>query len=65
MKKVMEMKECSKLCKWVDGMVPSESKGWCFSGPMKSSMEMDMEEPTMIRKSSMYLIFVGNHGEDV
>uniref|UniRef100_A0A2C9W8E2 Uncharacterized protein n=1 Tax=Manihot esculenta TaxID=3983 RepID=A0A2C9W8E2_MANES len=47
-------------------MVPSESKGWCLSGPMKSSMEMEMELPAMIKKSSKCLTFeVGNQAEEM
>ncbi|WZZ47773.1 hypothetical protein YC2023_044032 [Brassica napus] len=38
----MEMKECSKLWRWFDGMVPSESKGWCFLGQPKSSIDINL-----------------------
>ena len=43
------------------GMVPSSSKGWCFSGDMKSSIAMKADEPPMINKGSKYLnLEVGN-----
>ncbi|GAU20114.1 hypothetical protein TSUD_140140 [Trifolium subterraneum] len=37
----MEIEACSKLWRWFEGIVPSGSKGWCRSGPMKSSIEID------------------------
>ena len=59
-----EIEECSKLWRWLEGMVPSGSKGWCLSGPMKSSMETEAEQAAMMRISSMYLVGleVGNQG---
>lgn len=66
MKKVREMEECSKLWRWLEGMVPSESRGWWRSGPMKSSMATEAVEAAMMRKSSRYLdLDVGNHGGEV
>lgn len=62
MKKENDIKECSKLWRWFEGMVQSGSSGWCRSGPMNSSMAMEMVQPPMIKKSSRYLrIEVGNH----
>lgn len=62
----MEILECSKLWRWLEGMVPSGSKGWWRSGPMKSSMDMEAKEPAMIKISSRYLnLVVGNHGGEI
>lgn len=58
-----EIEECSKLWRWLEGIVRSGSKGWWCSGPMKSSMEIEAVEANMMRMSSRYLDFeVGNHG---
>ncbi|KAF8695073.1 hypothetical protein HU200_037681 [Digitaria exilis] len=54
MSSAREMDACSKLWRWSDGMVPSTSNGWCFAGPMTSSMRMDITVPMMISMSSRW-----------
>ncbi|PNX76438.1 hypothetical protein L195_g032386, partial [Trifolium pratense] len=44
----MDIEACSKLWRWFEGIVPSGSKGWCRSGPMKSSIEIDAVVATMM-----------------
>ncbi|KAF3549841.1 hypothetical protein DY000_02010598 [Brassica cretica] len=48
----MEMKECSTLWRWFDGMVPSESKGWCLLGPIKSSIDMEADAENIIKRDT-------------
>lgn len=47
------MEECSKLCRWFEGMDQSVSRGCPLAGPMKSSMAMEIKLPIIIRVGSI------------